>query len=194
LEENVLLLGFIEIINITLAGWFFFTYFFPSNAIGLVTEPDVNSDPKLMIRMQIAFCFIGTSQLALQALRSWINEEDYFIIERVPITYAFYVFIISGFFALVFGFLTYRNHRYQGSKESRDISEILDSNLEASKPLQKLRRNLDDNKLAELSRLLFESRMLQERSSKDIARFIWLSLIWVMVLETLVELANRMLG
>jgi len=147
-----------------------------------------------MIRMQIAFCFIGTSQLALQALRSWINEEDYFIIERVPITYAFYVFIISGFFALVFGFLTYRNHRYQGSKESRDISEILDSNLEASKPLQKLRRNLDDNKLAELSRLLFESRMLQERSSKDIARFIWLSLIWVMVLETLVELANRMLG
>lgn len=189
--ERRYLHGVIELINITLAGWLFFTYFVLPDDIGIVTKPNLEDDPGLLNRVGLLLFFVSMTQFALYCLGDLAKGKTYYPIVNVniPVTT---VLAITSALGLLSGVMSYKMLRKQHPIETNELEQNIRKNLYASRPLKKLQKNLDNEEIEELSRLLYESTVLRKTSIRNVARFVLFSFIWVLVLELFTEFLMRL--
>lgn len=187
--EHRYLYGVIELINITLAGWIFFSYFVLPDDIGIVTRPNLEDDPRLLDRVGQLLFFVAMTRFALYSLGDLVEGKTHYSIGSIPVTA---VLAITSALALISSVIAYGTLIKRPSKEVKKLEYNIRENLNASKPLKKLQKNLDDQETEELSRLLYESTMLRTTSIRNVARFALFSFIWVLVIEVFTEFVTQL--
>lgn len=188
-QEEYLFGTIIELVNLTLAGWVFFTYFAPVSAVGMIREPNTQEEPEVLNRVMLVIFFVISIRLAFFSLPYVIKGVSRLPVWGLPTYYSFIAFCFLG---LTFG-LPILNYHYEGRKhKTQSFNELFDQSSESSPFIvAKLKKNLSEDQLEEMARLLYESKKLQEVSVREIARFLWLTIFLSLVVDVLFELVSR---
>jgi len=120
-----------------------------------------------------------------------VEGKTHYLDGRVPVQV---VLIISAVLMAVSGVMAWSSFPKRVKViPTPGLEGVVQRNLRATRPLKKLRKNLDEHEIAELSRLLYESKRLRETSLASVAKFVFLVFVWALVLDILTELVARVL-
>lgn len=190
LEKQNYIYSGIELVNLTLAGWVFFTFFAPVSTVGIIKKPNIQEDPQLLNRTILVLSFVGTIRLAFFSLPYAIEGVSHLPVLGLPTRPSFAMFCMLG---LILGLLTYRYLHIGFKRKSQSFEDIIDLRAKASPLIKKLQKHLTEEQLRELARLLYESQRLQEVSIRDIGRFLLLTIFLSLIIDILIELMSRVL-
>ena len=184
-------LGGIELINLTLAGWVFFTLFAPLYTVGIIREPNIQEEPELLREAIYVVIFVGSVRFALLSWFHILHKATYVSTDGLSNVI---ILAVSSIIAVIFGILYYPYFRKRRRLRSDSFQDIFErTSRTPSFITSKLERHLTDEQREELGRLLWESQRLKETSVMGLARFLWLTIILSLVFDILVELVSRII-
>lgn len=171
-----------EFIRLTLSGWVLFRFYHRPGSKTRIPEKQIRTDLKefflLLVSLNLVAItrtiIIETWALFTQSNLLYLSQERYFV----------YVATSIASFAVIIA-------HYARSRRFAPIRDFMNLRVENSirgKAFRKIGRNLENKEREELAQLVFQSYSAKGLSMRDVARFLWLSVFWALVIEILEQL------